>query len=370
VTTEPNNQHTKCRITAVGKRRDGGTRFWCLEHKSDATAKYGKRARQCRYAIVEPIRPEETLRLDVANYKGGIALWGAVPPIYDTTREALDRGVHVHARRSLNSKKKQIDRTYRAVELIGNDGKKDFLVSELDAIYYMVTSTFGYSMKYVACSLCGFAHLDKDWFSVHPHRSHLCAGCGKYFRDDDTAIGNPIMMAQGIFGGATHRVKPAKKNLEVRQSEFPNGIQIWGSNRALLWTATRSEEEGIHIHAPKNGGDEMLLDDTFATVIVDGEVLDPNMVRTLMAQKVLPHIARRVFDISCPECDEPHFDTGELAFTPHDLHVCANCAAEFRSKGRLRHTIGNPMVGVLARLAKTAPRTPQQHELGLLPETL
>jgi len=28
-----------CEVVAVGKRRDGGTRYWCLRHKADATAK-------------------------------------------------------------------------------------------------------------------------------------------------------------------------------------------------------------------------------------------------------------------------------------------------------------------------------------------
>src|SRR6267378_3294771 len=34
----------RCKIVVVGKRRDGGTRYWCLKHRADATAKYGRRA--------------------------------------------------------------------------------------------------------------------------------------------------------------------------------------------------------------------------------------------------------------------------------------------------------------------------------------
>ena len=50
-------------------------------------------------------------------------------------------------------------------------------VDELDAIYFMATTIFGYTMKQVRCTTCGYAHLDRDWFSVHPHVRHLCAGC-------------------------------------------------------------------------------------------------------------------------------------------------------------------------------------------------
>jgi hypothetical protein len=366
------DQYTKCKILAVGKRRDGGIRYWCLEHKADATAKYGKRARKCRYAHIPSIAPEEVLSLNVDNYEGGVALWGAVPPIYDTTRRPIDRGVHVHARRVAEGKK-VIDDTYRAVRLTGkHEGipQEGLVVSELDAIYYMVTSMFGYAMKYVECMLCGFPHLDKDWFSVHSHRRHLCAGCGHYFRDTDTAIGNPIIKTQEIIGG---KVRPAKRDVKpkkIRQADYPGGIQVWGSNPAILWTGSQEEEEGIHIHALDEESGEHIIDDTFSRVTIDGIILDPTMVRILMAQSALPHIAGRVVDVRCSECDEPHFDTGELAFTPHEEHVCRNCGLEFRSKGRTRKTIGNPMVGMVARLAENALRAPQRHEANLLPETL
>lgn len=366
------DHHTKCRITPVGKRRDGGTRYWCLEHKADATAKYGKRATRCRYAHIPSIAPEEVLTLNVTSYAGGVALWGAVPPIYDTTERPIDRGIHVHARRDAGGHK-EIDNTYRAVRLTGehiNLPPEGLVISELEAIYYMVTSMFGYEMKYVECTLCGFPHLDKDWFSLHAHRRHLCAGCGQYFRDTDTAVGNPIIRIQEIFGIKKRPAKQAGKSIKIRQADYPGGIQIWGSNPAILWTGTQHEEEGIHIHAANEDGSKNVIDDTYSRVTIDGIKLDPVMVRILMAQSALPHIAGRLSDIRCPECGEAHFDTGENAFTPHDKYLCSSCGHEFPSKGRMRKTIGNPMVGILAQLAESAPRIPQNHEVNLLPETL
>lgn len=93
-------QNQDCRIVCVGKRRDGRLRYWCLAHHADATAKYGKRAKQCRYAHIPQISPHETLTLDPSLYGGGVAIWGAVPPLYDTTRNPTEHGVHVHARHS------------------------------------------------------------------------------------------------------------------------------------------------------------------------------------------------------------------------------------------------------------------------------
>jgi hypothetical protein len=365
-------QFTKCNIIDVGKRRDGGIRYWCIEHKADATAKYGKPAKKCRYAHIPIITPDEFLKLNVDDYKGGVALWGAVPPIYDTTRSPIDRGIHVHVRQVADGEK-EIDNTYRAVRLMGkHEGipQGGVLVHEIDAIYYMVTSVFGYPMKYVECTLCRFPHLDKDWFSVHAHRRHLCAGCGEYFRDTDTAIGNPIIKVQEIFGDKAHRTKRAAKATKIRQVDYPGGIQIWGSNPAILWTSSKKEAEGIHVHAFITEGGKPEIDDTFSRVTIDGINIDPTMVRFLMAQSALPHITGRVINVQCTECYESHFDTGEPAFTPHETYTCKKCGKEFRSRGRLRKTIGNPLVGILKRLSQNAPRAPQRHESYLLPETL
>jgi predicted RNA-binding Zn-ribbon protein involved in translation (DUF1610 family) len=365
-------QLKKCEIVSVGKRRDGGTRYWCLEHRADATAKYGRRGRKCRYSGVPPLRPREVLKIHVNRFRGGVAIWGAVPPIYDTTRRPVGQGVHVHARQGEGGGK-QIDETYRAVRLLGDrEGvpRTGLLISELDAIYYMAASVFGFRTKYIECTRCGFPHLDKDWFSLHPHRRHLCAGCGQLFSDADTAIGNPVVKAQEAFGGAPRAAKSAARSKSIRQANYPGGIRIWGSNPAILWTSPRREEAGIHLHALSEDGGSNLIDETFSAVTVDGISLDPEMVRVFMAQSSLPHLAERIVDVSCPQCREPHFDRGEFAFTPHEKHSCIRCGFETRSKGRRRKTIANPMVGILARLEENAPRPPQRHQFKLLPETL
>jgi hypothetical protein len=211
---------TACHITAVGKRRDGGTRYWCLAHKADATAKYGRPAKTCRAAHLPPISPKDVLELDLDQYAGGVALWGAVPPVYDTTRLPLDFGIHVHARKNTGGDK-LLDHTFRAVKLVGHRLPTDgLLVSEIDAVYYMVSSVFGFDTRDVRCPLCGYPHLDKDWFSIHPHRRHLCAGCGQHFRDTMLGIGNPIRGTQEVSGLLPRRPKKSTKTLSIRQRDY------------------------------------------------------------------------------------------------------------------------------------------------------
>jgi hypothetical protein len=367
---EPDASSSACDIVSVGKRRDGGTRYWCLRHKADATAKYGRPAGHCRTAHIPPISAEDTLTLDIDKYEGGVALWGAVPPVYDTTTQPIDRGVHVHARTTAGGVK-EMDRTFRAVRIFGERlPREGIFVSELDAIYYMVSSVFGYGMKHIRCSYCGYAHLDRDWFSVHPHRRHLCAGCGRHFRDTETAIGNPIYAVRDACGVRTLEAKPSKKKLDIKQADFPGGIQVWGSNPAFIWTSGINEEEGIHVHAFRENTSMPELDETYGEVTIDGERLSPSMVRILMAQSALPSLNDRVRPIDCPSCHEAQFDVRDLAFTPVVTRRCTACGRKFAAPGRLRKTIANPLPGILARLAEKALRQPQCHDLGLMPETL
>jgi hypothetical protein len=275
----------------------------------------------------------------------------------------------VHARKTAEGSK-AVDATFRRVVL--KDAEHgSYNLEELDAIYYMVTSVFGYEMREVICTLCGYSHLDKDWFSVHGHRRHLCAGCGRQFRDEVIGIGNPIIGVRERLGLTQHRLRASRKKIELKQKDYPGGVQIWGSNPALIWTSSVPEEEGIHVHVFAKDGDRMPFpDDTYAEVIIDGVKLDAEMVRTLMAQMSLPHVCDRIVCKQCPKCRKPQFARGEQAYTPTVDNNCTACGASFASVGRLRKTISNPLVDTLKLLGELAPRKPQVHETGLLPETL
>ena len=358
-----------CHIVSVGKRRDGGTRYWCIKHRADATAKYGKEARACRTAHIPPIPENEILTLDLGAYSGGIALWGAVPAVYDTTMQPLDRGIHVHARVAADSKK-ELDQTFRAVRITGEQLPEGGLyVDELDAIYYMATTVFGYTMRHVRCTYCGYSHLDRDWFSVHPHSRHLCAGCGKHFRDTQTGIGNPICGVRDACGIQTRAPKPSKRTLDIRQADYPGGIQIWGSNPAFIWTSTTAEEEGIHVHAFRDDKCPE-VDETYGSVRIDGITLDPVMVRLLMAQAILPSLKDRVASVTCTSCRKGILSEGEFTFTPVSTHRCNHCNREVPTSGRVRNVVSNPLPRVLAQLAGNAVRAPRKHDLELLPETI
>jgi hypothetical protein len=290
--------------------------------------------------------------------------------VYDTTRLRLDRGVHVHTRKRPGpDSPKEVDRTFRSVRLLGaNLPEKGIVISELDAIYFMVSSVMGFEMKQVSCTHCGETHLDRDWFSVHPHRRHLCVVCGRYFRDVGSGVGNPIIGVREALGVRVLDPTPSPRALQISQADYPGGIQLWGSNPALVWTSQRPEESGIHVHAFRTPSAEPDLDDTFSQVTVDGEILDPALVRILMAQSALPHLQHRVRSIDCPACGATQFDTGASAFTPCVHRTCLKCNHTFVARGRLRKLIANPLIQILEALAAGAPRSPQAYGIDLPPE--
>jgi hypothetical protein len=282
----------------------------------------------------------------------------------------LDFGIHVHAR-TFSDGAKEIDATFRAVRLSGRQlPTGGLLISEIDAVYYMISGVFGFGVRDVRCVYCGYPHLDKDWFSIHPHRRHLCAGCGKNFGDSVIGIGNPIRATQETLGLVPRKPVKASKVLSLQQSEYPGGIQIWGSNAAIIWSSEKAEEEGIHVHAFKADGEIANPDDTFSAVEIDGLRLDPAMVRTLMAQNSLPHLEARVIPLKCTRCGEMEFSCGEQAFTPVAARNCSKCHGKLIGPSRLRRTIGNPLIATLEQLSASAPRPPQKHATRLLKEAL
>lgn len=370
---ERDNLTMICNIVAVGRRRDGGTRYWCLEHHANATAKYGTPAEKCVAADDPPIAPEDTLDLDFKQFPGGVALWGSVPAVYDTTPQPMDRGIHVHARRKRDGDK-AIDRTYRKLRIpvakdLLSDGWAE--VDEIDAINYMVSSVFGFETIGVNCNYCGFAHLDRDWFSVHVHKRHQCHGCGRQFSDTAPGVGNPLATIRHLLKARPSNQITAPRTKTIKQRDYPGGIQIWGSNPAIVWTANSPEETGIHLHGFTSLDQTMPeLDDTFAQVSIDGARLDATHVRVYMAQSAMPHLEGRVVALACPSCDLEHFDQGDMSFTPHIDHECHSCGTVFQSPTQMKKTIGNPFVATRKKLALKAPNLLRNDKLGLRVESI
>jgi transposase-like protein len=310
----------------------------------------------CELADTTPISDQDRCIIDPDDWEGGIGVWGALDPVYDTSQAPPDdQGVHVHARANPEGNK-QIDHSFRevVVSLPGTglfSEKSTIVLDEQIARAHTASMVFGMSMKFLRCNHCNKPHIDSGVFAVTPHRKHLCTYCGKEFFDSEAGIANPIVEIKRLFMSkmVNWRIALVERELNIVQADYPGGIRIWGSNPAIVWSAQREEEAGIHIHLYDEHGDEMQKDETFGKVTIDGLRLDDTQIRCLMVQKSLPHVADRVEAFNCPNCEEAHFDTRALGVHPHDEHVCTKCQHVFRTA---RKVVGNPMVEVLAQLAK------------------
>ena len=357
-----------CDISHVGNERNGQPRYWCGKHYASATGPKGIRLSRCAAADRPELRDFEKLRLDPKQFRGGIAIWGALPPIFNTSPELEEYGVHVHARNEVESdSKKAIDGTYQHVEVcIGSDllGPRWEVINTRMAVAYFATLAVGQEPKAIKCSHCQRYHLDDGIFGVRPHRKHRCEYCGRDFFDDDHGIGNPIVVVKRAFSDDQfeREVHRSPKELSLSLRDFDGGVAVWASNPAAFWTQPRSEHSGIHLHAygKTAGGDARIVEDeTFGSLNIEGIRLSRPMMRLLMAQRSIPEIRDAVKGFRCPECNAPHFDRDEKAVTPHDEHECELCGHLFRhSSGRA--SIGNPLIDNLETLARALVKEARQ----------
>ena len=345
----------QCQIRDVGKARSGHSRFWCVAHGANATGRYGACLSQCERAHLD-IDPALVLDLDLERYPGGIALWASVDPIIDTTTLPPERGVHVHAREEAGGKK-IVDDTFPAVSVAYKRDLIDYgraLITHETAVSYYVARFLGREITCLFCTYCGDPHLDAEFFAIKPHRRHLCHGCGRYFSVEQRTISNPLALARSELGIQKTQRAPvrATRALALRTADHPGGIQVWASNPAIIWTADRPEESGIHLHAYAADGSRD-YDDTYGAVSIDGVVLDERQVAQLMAQQAVSHLRGKVGALTCPSCGAEKFDEGEEGFWPRANHECRECGTRFPTPGRRRLVVSNPIKTKLSSILGT-----------------
>jgi hypothetical protein len=80
----------------------------------------------------------------------------------------------------------------------------------------------------------------------------------------------PLKPLHDQFSRANNYVDVEK---EINLDDYPGqAFQVWASTPAVLWTAERPQERGIHVHVYKDKAYD--VDDTFGVVRYQGKVLD------------------------------------------------------------------------------------------------
>lgn len=313
-----------CSIINVGKLRNGSPKAWCQTH-----------ARLVRPDLDNLCPDRDTvlglrcLSLDVDRYPGGIGIWGSLPPAIDTAvggidEESLLRGVHVHARPETKSAK-QVDDTYDVVALY-RDSELIFALDTASSTALVQSRIAGIEPSPVSCPRCGADHINEGWFAVIPHRKHQCMCCGREFYDKVTGVGGTVTTRtmELFFHSRRPRINPNREIDLTRHVDAGRYLRIWGTHEAIVWTAERAEESGIHVHVYNQQGD-YVVDETFDRVTLRGRTLDADQVRWLMLQKNLDHLTGRIQAECCQHCGADLFSLGAAAVTPPRTHQCQRC---------------------------------------------
>jgi hypothetical protein len=347
----------------------GHPAWWCDAHGATATTGAGERLDVCggvaAVAAEDPSRP--TLTLGLGDYPAGFEARSLIPPAYDTTasNHAVLWGIHVHGR---NQPAETLDlhAMFGALRMEMGDGeaRRFVRIDHRAGEHYVVSTSFGLPPKYLECPTCLTPFVDEGVLAVTPRSERVCGACHTIFGDSELAIANPFRLARRTrMGEAPHGVVDPPKALDIHQADYGNGVQLWGPEEALVYTAPTSEIEtgGMHTHLYAETFDEAnpAVEDNFVAATLDGVALDPRMMRLMMSQRLVPELRLAVRAFDCPACGEAHFDDGRDGCTPHLEHECHRCGHRFPAPGADGPTIGNPILAALDRAARTAPRPMQ-----------
>lgn len=328
-----------CEVRSEVRKRSGTPLWWCHAHGVEAPLGVGSR---CPGADTPALRGSEIIEIDVHDYPGGVAVWGATPPAVSWGPVTVEAGVHLHARVEVGGPK-VIDGSFAVVRVTSQE--QTIEIDEASAVAQLISLAAGQTIVSLVCPHCDWRHLDRDQFAVDPHRKHLCNRCGRNFWATDLTISNPLAVINDRpeFTPTAPTVT-ATDSIHLERDNY-SSIAIWGSNPAIIWTSPMPQAEGIHVHAWDATG-ALVIDETYGSVTVDGVNLDPILVRLLMIQRALSDAESRLVSLVCPLCGTLHVESGAAALQPKNSFICTSCRQPFLSPGR-RKVLSNPLLAIL-----------------------
>lgn len=286
-----------CDFVGAGKYRNGAARMWCRTHqlhwgtKADIESldQFGRvqcasHGQQMSY-VVSPM----TLNVDE---HAEVGIWCSMPAALSTSPiPNRPPRIHVHVR-PVAGGNKTVDGDVPALSVAYSDKLGLFGSSQITRVNITPPAAFefvkglesGREMSCVNCSNCGYPHLDLGSFANEPHRKHFCGNCGR----DSTwstkpIVSTPLKPLHDQFAPTTHYETPTRR---INLDNYPGcTYTAWASTPAVIWTAQRPQEFGIHVHVHKSK--ERIVDDTFGEVEVGGKLLDRSALIQSMIDKTI-----------------------------------------------------------------------------------
>lgn len=287
-----------CDIVAAGKMRNGQDRWWCRTHqkhwgvKADiqAAAEHGfMRCSNHQQAMSYVVNPEH---INIEQH-AEVGIWCSMPPALSNfgSLEPRRPKIHVHVRDQPGGHK-VIDQDYKALSLHYNANDNLFGSAEITKVHltppaaleFVLALEQGKATGCINCRDCGYPHLDLGEFARTAHKKHLCGNCGRDNTWSTAPIAStPLSPMHDQFSRAHHFVDVTKK---IDLDDYAGlRFQVWASTPAVLWTADRPQERGIHVHVYDDTS--YVVDDTFGSVRHKGKELQRSELLTLMIGRTI-----------------------------------------------------------------------------------
>lgn len=293
-----NNAIVQCEIVQAGLWQNGQERWWCRTHqthwgkKDDIAAADLHGAIRCAAHNQPMSYVIDPLQINLDQY-AEVGIWCSLPAALTSNGQTTPRRpkIHVHLRGLANGPK-VIDQDYDALTLVFDPLLRLFIDQTIDRLHvtppaakeFVLALEKGTAITCVACSYCRFPHLDLGGFAQTPHRKHLCGNCGRDQTWTKTpSTSSPLQPIHDHFSDAWQYVEVER---ELNIDDYPGAaFALWASTPAIVWTANRPQERGIHVHLSMDG--HRVIDDTFGTVIYQGRPLDRTQMLNQMIHNTL-----------------------------------------------------------------------------------
>ncbi|UVL37236.1 MULTISPECIES: hypothetical protein [unclassified Pseudomonas] len=292
-----NDAQLPCALISAGKFRNGALRWWCTTHQTH----WGNKADLLVYEQSKEMRcanQNQPMNYVVNPYaievdeNAEVGVWCSMPAAISTEFiENRAPNIHVHVRKAENGKK-LVDRDFQAVSM--RYSQETGLFRNEDITHVQITPPAAFDFVYclenniamgcVNCSSCGYPHLDLAEYARVPHKKHFCGNCGRDSTWSKVPIAStPLKPLHDKYAHTLNYVTPDK---ELDLDDYTGcTYTVWASTPAILWTAHRPQEFGIHVHIHKDK--KRVVDDTFGKVKLKGKYLEREELVAEMMRKTI-----------------------------------------------------------------------------------
>lgn len=286
-----NNATLPCHIVPCGKYRNGAKRWYCKTHQlhwgtiADIAALPESGEVTCSGHAMSMSYVVDPVVVEFSDFEE-IGIWCSLPPAMSS--QPIQRRppkIHIH-KRSSGMDRKNLDRDFDAIVCSYNQDLGLFSNNEITQIQVTPPAAFefvrsleeGREMSCVTCKKCGYPHLDLGSFANTPHAKHFCGNCGNdSVWSSEKIVSTPLKPLHDQFNNSNTYITPDRI---INLDDFADHeFEIWSSTPAVVWTADRPQELGIHVHIyEKSIGGRRVEDNTFGQVIYKGKLLDRKLL--------------------------------------------------------------------------------------------